>query len=90
MQYYDALIDFIGHYLKRDRHKYKKWGWKKNGMNLDIRAGSEYYSDEWNKLFSFSKKSYIKSYYLRYSHVLYKITTLEKSERFDALPHDFL
>ena len=22
VQYYDALIDFIGHYLKRDRDKY--------------------------------------------------------------------
>ena len=40
---------------------------------------------------SFStKKSYCKSYYFRYSHVLYRITTLEKSERFDLLPHDFM
>ena len=86
VQYYDALINFIGHYLKRDRHKYKEWGWKKNDMNLNIRPGSEYHSDERNKLFSFSKKSY----YMRYSHVLYRITTLEKSERFDSLPHDFI
>ena len=28
VQYYDALIDFIGHYLKRDRHKYREWGWR--------------------------------------------------------------
>ena len=56
--------DFSWHYLKRDRHKYKKWGWKKNYKNLylvifsfmvDIRVGSEYLSDERNKLFSFSK-----------------------------------
>ena len=48
--YYDALIDIIGHYLKRHRDKYKEWGWKKNDMNLyldifsfsvDIRPGSE-------------------------------------------------
>ena len=38
----------------------------------------------------FFKKRYFKSYYFRYSHVLYKITTLEKSERFDLLPHDFV
>ena len=61
VQYYDALIDFIGHYLKRDRHKYKEWGWKKNDMNLDIRPGSEYHSDERNKLFSFSKKATLKA-----------------------------
>ena len=30
----------------------------------------------------------MKSHYFRYSHVLYRITTLEKSERFDLLPHD--
>ena len=51
VQYYDPHIDFIGHYLKRDRHKYVEWGWKKNDMNLylntfsfivDIRPGSEY------------------------------------------------
>ena len=55
VQYYGAFIDFIGHYLKRDRHKYTEWGWKKNHMNLyldkfsfivDIRPGSEYPSDE--------------------------------------------
>ena len=55
VQYYDVLIDFIGHYLKRDRHKYTEWGWKKNDINLyldifsfmvDIRPGSEYPSDE--------------------------------------------
>ena len=34
MQYYDALIDFIGYYLKRDKHKYTEWGWKKNDMTL--------------------------------------------------------
>ena len=38
----------------------------------------------------FFKKRYFKSSYFRYSHVLYKITTLEKSERFDLLPHDFV
>ena len=37
----------------------------------------------------FKKKSYCKSYYFRYSHVLYRITTLEKSERFDSLNHDY-
>ena len=50
VQYYDALIDFIGH-RNRDRHKYTEWGWKKNDMNLyldifsfiaDIRPGSKY------------------------------------------------
>ena len=55
---YDALIDFIGHYLKRSRHKYTEWGWKKNDMNLysdifsfivDIWPGSEYPSDVRNK-----------------------------------------
>ena len=34
VQYYDALTDFIGHYLKRDRDEYTKWGLKKNDMNL--------------------------------------------------------
>ena len=63
VQYYDALIDFIGHYLKRDRHKYKEWGWKKNDMNLDIRPGPEYHPDpdERNKLVSFSKKATLKA-----------------------------
>ena len=65
----DALIDFIGHYLKRDRHKYKELGWKKSGMKLyleifsfivDIRPDSEYPSDEQNKLFSFSIKAILK------------------------------
>ena len=55
VQYYGAFIDFIGHYLKRDRHKYTEWGWKKNHMNLcldkfsfivDIRPGFECPSDE--------------------------------------------
>ena len=51
VQYYDALIDLIGHYLKRDRPKYKEWGWKKGRY---VRAGSsEYLSDERNKLFSY-------------------------------------
>ena len=71
---------------------------KKNVINLyldifsfivDIPPGSEYSSDERNKLFSFSK-SYFKRYYFRYSHVFYRITTLKKSERFDSLPHDFI
>ena len=53
--YYDALIDFIWHYLKRDRHKYKERGWKKNHMNLDIRPGAEYHPDERNKLLFFKK-----------------------------------
>ena len=53
--YYDTLIIFIGHYLKRGWHKYKEWGWKKNGVNLDIRPGSEYHSDERNKIV-FQKK----------------------------------
>ena len=30
-------------------------------MNLDIRPGSEYHSDERNKLFSFSKKPTLKA-----------------------------
>ena len=30
-------------------------------MNLDIRPGSEYHSDERNKLFSFSKKATLKA-----------------------------
>ena len=34
VQYYDALIDFIGHYLKRDRDKYTEWSWKMKNMNL--------------------------------------------------------
>ena len=67
---YDALIDFIGQYLKRGRYKYKEWGWKKNDTNLyleifsfivDIRPGSEYHSDERNKLFGFSKKANLKA-----------------------------
>ena len=67
---YDALIDFIGHYLKRGRYKYKEWGWKKNDTNLyleifsfivDILPGSEYHSDERNKLFGFSKKANLKA-----------------------------
>ena len=61
VQYYDALIDFIGHYLKRARHKYKGWGYKKNNMNLDIRPGSEYQSDEQNKVLSFSKQAILKA-----------------------------
>ena len=49
IDYYEALIDFIRHYLKRGRHKYKEWSWKKNDMDLylvlfsfiiDIRPGS--------------------------------------------------
>ena len=49
VQIYDALTDFIGHYLKRDRRKNTEWGWIKNVMNLyldifsfiaDIRPGS--------------------------------------------------
>ena len=67
--YYDALVDFIRHYLKRDRHKSKERGWKNNAMNLylvilsfivDIWPGSEYPSDEQNKLFIFSKKANLK------------------------------
>ena len=67
---YDALIDFIGQYLKRGRYKYKEWGWKKNDTNLyleifsfivDILPGSEYHSDERNKLFGFSKKANLKA-----------------------------
>ena len=56
-------------------------------MNLDIGPGSE-----WTTLMKEInfQKSYIKSYYFRYSHVLYRITTLEKSERFDSLPHGFI
>ena len=30
-------------------------------MNLDIRPGSEYHSDERNKIFSFSKKATLKA-----------------------------
>ena len=30
-----------------------------------------------------------KLHYFRYLHVLYRITTLEKSETLDSLPHDF-
>ena len=58
--YNDALINFIGRHLKRDRHKYKEWGWKKN---LDIRPGPEYHPDpdERNKLVSFSKKATLKA-----------------------------
>ena len=51
----------IGHYLKRDRHKYKEWVWNKNDMNLDIRPGPENHSDERNYLFSFSKKATLKA-----------------------------
>ena len=29
VQYYNALIDFIEHYLKRERHKYTEWGWER-------------------------------------------------------------
>ena len=61
--------------LKKNRHK----------PYLDIvsfivaiRPDSEYPADERNKLFSFSK-SYFESYYFRYSHVLHRINTLEKS-----------
>ena len=43
-----------------------------------------------DKKTQFFKKSYFKSYYFRYSHMLYKLTTLEKSERFDLLPHNFI
>ena len=35
---YDAFIDFIGHYLKRDRYKYQEWGWKKNDANLYLES----------------------------------------------------
>ena len=63
---------------------------KKERHELDIRPDSEYDTDERNKRFSFSNKSYFKSYYFMYSHVLYRITTLEESERFDSLPHDFI
>ena len=41
------LLDTI---LKRDRHKYKEWGWKKNDKNLDIRPGSEYHSGVMNDI----------------------------------------
>ena len=41
------LLDTI---LKRDRHKYKEWGWKKNDKNLDIRPGSEYHSGVMNEI----------------------------------------
>ena len=46
--------------LFKKRH-FKEWGWKKNDMNLDIQPGSEYHSDERNKLFSFSKKATLKA-----------------------------
>ena len=32
VQCYDALIDFIGHYLKKDRQKYTEWVEKKDDM----------------------------------------------------------
>ena len=35
---YDALNDFIGHHSKRDRHKFKEWGSKINGMNLYLES----------------------------------------------------
>ena len=34
VQCYEALIAFIGHFLKGDRHKYTEWGWKKNDRNF--------------------------------------------------------
>ena len=53
---------------------------------VDIRPGSKYPSDERNKLFSFSIKATLKSYYFRYLHVLYRTTTLEKSESLTCYP----
>ena len=53
---------------------------------VDIWPDSKYPSDERNKLLSFFNKSY----YLRYLLVLYRITTLEKSERLSSLRHDSL
>ena len=38
---YDALIGYTGHYShfsKRDRHKYKECGWKKNDMKLHLES----------------------------------------------------
>ena len=55
---------------------------------VDFRPGFKYTSDEQN--FLVSNKSYFKSCYFRYSHVLYRIATLEKSEKFDLLPHYFI
>ena len=58
---------------------------------MDIRPDVKYPPDERNELLSFQMKAILKAtYYFRYSHVLYKIATLEKSERFDLLPHDFI
>ena len=31
-----ALIDFIGYYSKKDRHRYKEWDWKKNDMKRGV------------------------------------------------------
>ena len=56
---------------------------------VDIGPGSKYPSDERNKLFSLKKKTNLK-YYFRYFHVLYRIASLEKSEKFDLLPDYFI
>ena len=66
--------------LQKERHK------------LKYSVGSEYHPDSLMNEMNFLvfQKSYINSYYFRYSHVLYRITPLEKSERFDSLPHDFI
>ena len=43
------------------------------------------------KLQYYRQRKHIKIRYLRrYSHMLYRITTLEKSERFDSLLHEFI
>ena len=47
VQYYDALIDFTGHYLKRDRHNYTKWGWKKNDTGLHLYCMNIYLASWW-------------------------------------------
>ena len=46
------ITDFIGYYSKRDRHKYKEWGWKKNDMMSGV------FRIHWNiydKAFSWKK-----------------------------------
>ena len=65
---------------------------KKERQELRYSAGLwvPLWCDERNKLFSFSKKATLKANILRYSDVLYRITNLEKSERFDSSPHDFI
>ena len=50
---------------------------------VDISPDSKYPSYKQNK-------SYFKSRYFRYSHVLYRIIMMKKSEKFDLLPHDFI